>query len=71
MVIPLVLLLCLTFACQDKEAIAELEAMKAQAAVEEQNKELVKGLLEELNNGNAEIWKELCAPEFEYYNLKM
>jgi len=68
MVIPLVLLLCLTFACQDKEAIAELEAMKAQAAVEEQNKELVKGLLEELNNGNAEIWKELCAPEFVYYS---
>jgi len=51
MVIPLVFLLCFTFACQDKEAMAEFEAMKAQAAVEEQNIELIKGLLEELNKG--------------------
>ena len=67
-VIPLVILLCLTFGCQDKEAMAELEEFRAQAAVEEQNKELVKGLFEELNKGNAEIWKELCAPEFAYYS---
>ena len=35
MVLPLALILCLMVGCQDKEAIAELEAMKAQAAVEE------------------------------------
>ena len=68
MVLPLVFLLCLTFSCQDKAAMAELEEFKAQAAVEEQNKDLVKGLLEELKKGNVEIWKELCAPEFAYYS---
>ncbi|GAH62106.1 unnamed protein product, partial [marine sediment metagenome] len=31
MIIPLVILLCFAFGCQDKEAMAELEAMKAQA----------------------------------------
>jgi predicted ester cyclase len=41
MILPLALILCFMFACQDKEAMAELEAMKAQAEVEEQNKELV------------------------------
>jgi hypothetical protein len=34
--------------CQDKAAMAELEEFKAQAALEKQNKELVKGLMEEL-----------------------
>jgi steroid delta-isomerase-like uncharacterized protein len=53
--------------CQDKEAMAELEAIKAKAAVEEQNKELVKSLIEEFNKGNVENWKELCAPDFAYY----
>ncbi len=67
MILPLALILCFMVGCQDKEAMAELEEFKAQAAVEEQNKELVEGLLEELNKGNVEIWKELCAPEFAYY----
>ena len=58
MILPLTLILCFMVGCQDKEAMAELEAMKAQAEIEEQNKEFVKGLLEELNKGNAEIWKE-------------
>jgi len=68
MILPLALILCFVVGCQDKEAMAELEAMKAQAEVEEQNKEIVKGLFEELNKGNIEIWKELCAPEFAYYS---
>ena len=38
MILPLVFLLCFTFGCQDKEAMAELEAMKAQA--EAQNEEI-------------------------------
>ena len=41
MILPLVLVLCFAFGCQDKEATAELEEFKAQAALEEQNKELV------------------------------
>jgi steroid delta-isomerase-like uncharacterized protein len=68
LILPLALILCFLVGCQDKAAMAELEGFKAQAAVEEQNMELVKGLLEELNKGNAEIWKELCAPEFAYYS---
>ena len=53
-ILPLVLILCFMVGCQDKAAMAELEEFKAQAALEEQNKELVKGLTEELNKGNAE-----------------
>jgi len=67
MILPLVLVLCFTFGCQDKVAMAELEEFRAQAEVEEQNKEIVNSLFEELNNGNVEIWKELCAHEFAYY----
>ena len=48
MVLPLVILLCFTFSCQDKEAMAELEEMKAQAAVEEQNKADLEKLAEKV-----------------------
>jgi predicted ester cyclase len=65
--LPLALILCFMVGCQDKAAMAELEGFRAQAAVEEKNKEIAKGLFEELNKGNLEIWKELCAPEFAYY----
>jgi steroid delta-isomerase-like uncharacterized protein len=68
MVLPLVFLLCFAFACQDKEATAELEAMKAQAEVEEQNKEIVKRVFEEMNKGNIEIINELYAPDYSYYS---
>lgn len=47
--------------------MAELKAMRAQAEVEEQNKELVKRYIEELNKGNTEPFEELCAPEYGYY----
>jgi steroid delta-isomerase-like uncharacterized protein len=53
--------------CQDKEAMAELEAMKAQAEVEEQNKALVNRMWEEWNKGDFEAFKELVAPEYAYY----
>ncbi len=67
MVIPLVFLLCFTFACQDKEAMAELEAMKAQAEIEEQNKATVLRLFEELDKKNFGIIKELCSPDAKLY----
>jgi len=50
LVIPLVILLCFTFGCQDKEAMAELEEMKAQAEVEELNKEIAHRFIEEVWN---------------------
>jgi len=54
--------------CQDKEAMAELEAMKAQAEVEEQNKALAKHYIEILNEGNFEAFKELLSPNYAIYS---
>jgi len=67
-VIPLVLLLCFTFACQNRAEKAELEKFRIQAKVEEQNKELVKHYFEELNKGNVEVINETCAPEYLFYS---
>jgi steroid delta-isomerase-like uncharacterized protein len=53
--------------CQDKEAMAELEEFKAQAALEEQNKELVKRYFEEFNKGNFEIFEEVYASDYTAY----
>jgi ketosteroid isomerase-like protein len=52
MILPLVLVLCFAYACQDKAAMAELEEFKAQATLEEQNKELIRNFLKEMDNGN-------------------
>ncbi len=67
MILPLALILCFMVGCQDKEAMAELEAFKAQAAVEEQNKALVLQLYEELGKGNIEKGFEVCAPDYRLY----
>ena len=67
MILPLALILCFTVGCQDKEAMAELEEFRAQAEVEEQNKELVRHLFEEVNKGNPEIVKELCSPDYVHF----
>jgi len=64
MIIPLVFLLCLAFGCQDKAAMAELEEFKAQAALEEQNKEIAKELFAAIDEGNFDKLKELFADEF-------
>jgi steroid delta-isomerase-like uncharacterized protein len=53
--------------CQDKAAMAELEAMKAQAEVEEQNKALYRGIIEEINKGNSEYFNEFYSPDSLYY----
>jgi steroid delta-isomerase-like uncharacterized protein len=47
--------------------MAELEAMKAQAAVEEQNKEVVKRMYEAWEKGDFEAYKEVVAPEYVWY----
>jgi len=67
-VIPLAVLLCFAFGCQNKAEKAELEKFRAQAKIEEQNKEIVKRFFEEfLSKGNIEIFNELCAPNYGYY----
>ena len=67
MIIPLVILLCFTFGCQEKEAMAELEEFKSQAEVEEQNKGLVKRMYEAWEKGDFEAYKEVVAPEYVWY----
>ena len=47
-IIPLVFLLCFAFACKDKEAMAELEALKAQAEHEAQNEATLQKLAEDV-----------------------
>ena len=67
MVLPLVFLLCFTFACQDKEAMAELEKYRAQAALKEQNVALAKKMFEAWGKGDMETYGELMAPGYVYY----
>ncbi len=45
-ILPSALILFLVIGCQDKEPMAELEAMKAQAEIEEQNKDIVRRCFE-------------------------
>jgi steroid delta-isomerase-like uncharacterized protein len=47
--------------------MAELEAMKAQAAIEEQNKEIVKRMYEAWEKGDLEAYKEVVSPEYVWY----
>jgi steroid delta-isomerase-like uncharacterized protein len=67
MILPFALILCFMVGCQDKEAMAELEAMKAQAEVEEQNKELIRNYLKEMDNKNFDIFNEVYAPDAKTY----
>jgi steroid delta-isomerase-like uncharacterized protein len=67
-VLSFVLILCFMIVCQDKEAMAELEAMKVQAEVEEQNIALVKRHYEAWNSGDAEALKEIFSPDYVYYS---
>jgi predicted ester cyclase len=67
-IVPLVLVFCFSFACQDKAAMAELAKFKAQAKVEEQNKEIVKRYVEEEAKGNLlRIIDEIITPDVVYH----
>jgi len=68
LILPLALILCFMVGCQDKEAMAELEAMKAQAAVEEQNKTLVKQYYDAFLKGDIETLKEILSPEYVWHS---
>ena len=67
LVISLCFLLCFSISCQNQEAMAELEKFKAQAEVEEQNKELIKRMYEAINKGDIEVYAEVLAPEYVWY----
>ncbi len=68
MILPLALILCIMVGCQDKQAMAELEAMKAQAELEQQNIALMRKSFEEWNKGNSEFFTESTAPNYVYYS---
>ena len=66
-IFPLVLILCFVVGCQDKAAMAELEAMKAQAKVEEQNKAIVERWFTEGDKGKEQslaLIDELIANDY-------
>jgi predicted ester cyclase len=67
-VFPLFILLCVSFGCQDKEAMSELEKFKIQAEVEEQNKVLIRKFFKEWNNRNIDILNELYVPNARYHH---
>ena len=66
-ILPLALISCFMVGCQDKEAMAELEAIKARTEVEEQNKALANRLWEAMSKGDFETIKEVGAPEYVWY----
>ena len=49
MILPLVLVLCFAFGCQDKAAMRELEEFKVQAKVEEQNINLIRDMVKHVD----------------------
>jgi steroid delta-isomerase-like uncharacterized protein len=58
--------------CQDKEAMAELEEFKAQAALEEQNKEVVRSYWNgKWNERRPEILDELQTSDVVYHGTSM
>jgi steroid delta-isomerase-like uncharacterized protein len=65
--LPLVILMAFTLGCQDQQALAELEEMKAQAEVEEENIELVRKVLEAWSRGDVEAFEELVTPDYAFY----
>ncbi len=68
MMLLLVMILCFMAGCKDKEAMAELDASRARAALEEQNKNVVARYIEALNEGNFEAFKELMGPDYAIYS---
>jgi len=64
MILPLALILCFLVGCQDKAAMAELEAFEAQAEVAEQHKTSFRYMLEETDKGNYAAWEEVCSPDY-------
>jgi steroid delta-isomerase-like uncharacterized protein len=69
MILPLALILCFMVGCEDKEAIAELEAMKAQVAVEEQNKEIVRRYFELIDEGDYDFLELLSEDYVAHFAL--
>ena len=68
MILSMALVLCFMVGCQDKAATAELEEFKAQAALEEQNKEIVLRFYEEIDKQNFDAAIAMLASEYGLYS---
>jgi predicted ester cyclase len=64
MILPFALVLCFMVGCQDKEAMAELEVMKAQAEVEETNEAIIRNAYEAWNIADIEALKKIYSPDY-------
>jgi steroid delta-isomerase-like uncharacterized protein len=72
MILALALILCFVAGCQDQAATAELEEFKAQAAVEEQNKDIVKRYWNgKWNERRPEVLDELQTSDVVYHGTSM
>jgi len=61
------LILIILAGCQDKETQAELEELKAQTALEEQNKALIEKYIDAWNARDFEVIQGLLDPQFRAY----
>ena len=72
MIIPLIMVLCFIVGCQNQEATADLEEMKAQAEIEEQNKTIVQRYWDgKWNERRPEILDELQTPDVVYHGTSI
>ena len=62
--LPLVILMAFTLSCQDQQALAELGKMKAQAEVEEQNKEIGRQFFVAIDQNDFDRLSDLLDPGF-------
>jgi predicted ester cyclase len=65
LILPLIF--CALISCQDKQAMAELEELKAQKEIEKQNMALVQRILEEGDKTGAAILNEVCTSDYKMY----
>jgi len=66
-ILPVASILCFMVACRDKEAMAELEEFRAQAALEEANTALAERYIEAWTKGDVSVLKEILSPDFVHH----
>lgn len=66
--VTLVVLCGATSACQDGAARTDLERFTAQAAVEQQNKEMVQASFQAWNERRSDYFMETTTPDYAYYS---
>ena len=69
--LPLVILMAFTLGCQDQQALAELEEINAQTAIEEQNKRTVLESIRGIDAQNFDSLRDLWAEDFSCHSLDM